>query len=192
MIKTHLEPDFVPYDARAKYLTILRDPKEVIVSAYHFLLGLIGALPYVSFDEWYDLATRPDGMARSWAVHTAGWWALRERPNVLVFTYPEVLADPRGCIERVAGVLGVELTEPELGRVVERSSFAYMKAHESQFAPPELLGRPEGERARMVRRGKAGASDEALRPEQQAEVDRLCRAALRELGSDFPWERAFS
>lgn len=47
------------------------------------------------------------------------------------------------------------------------------------------------ERPLMVRSGKVGGSGEALSPEQQATVDRICQDLLRQLGSDFPYAQAF-
>ena len=87
--------------------------------------------------------------------------------------------------------MGVELAPAELDQVVERSSFAYMKAHESQFAPPVLPFTKQAEPAQMVRRGKSGASDELLSIAQQQEIDRICQAELRQLGSSFPYETEF-
>jgi hypothetical protein len=43
----------------------------------------------------------------------------------------------------------------------------------------------------MVRRGKSGASDEALSPAQQARIDDWCQAQLEARGSDFPYADAF-
>ena len=87
--------------------------------------------------------------------------------------------------------MGVELTEPQLEKVIERASFEYMQAHESQFAPPQS---PFGDRSKpvlMIRRGATGKSEEALSSAQQAEVDRLCQVELEKLGSDFPYAREF-
>jgi len=40
----------------------------------------------------------------------------------------------------------------------------------------------------MVRRGAQGGSSELLSLEQQRRIDDYCRAELRRLGSDFPYE----
>ena len=191
VIKTHLETEFVPYDEKARYLTVLRDPKEVLVSSYYFLGGMFGVLSHVSIDDWFDLFLGRPSMATWWAVHTASFWGWRDRPNVLVLGFGEIKRDPRGCIERVAALMGVALTEAELATVLERSSFAYMQAHESQFAPPLLPGMKQEDRPLMVRRGKSGESDELLSRTQQAEVDRFCQAELERLGSDFPYGEMF-
>lgn len=191
VIKTHLDTRFVPYDERATYLTVLRDPKEVVVSAYFFLGGLLGILQHVSIDEWHELFVGPGGMAETWALHTAGFWSWRNRPNVLVLNYGEIIREPVPSIERVAQTMGVKLDDTQRDEVVARSSFAYMKEHESQFAPPLLPFTKPEDRPKMVRKGEAGSSDEMLDATQQAEVDRACRAALERIGSDFPYDEEF-
>ena len=91
----------------------------------------------------------------------------------------------------MADVMGVELSEAQLAQVLERSSFSYMKAHESQFAPPLLPLMKQADRPKMVRRGETGQSEELLSRLQQAEVDRVCQDDLRRLGSDFPYASFF-
>jgi hypothetical protein len=138
VIKTHLATQYVPYSDDATYLTVLRDPKEVIVSSYHFLLGSAGATDYVTPNEWYELVARPDVLLGMWAEHTASFWEWRDRANVLVLTYSEAKDNPRDCVERVAKTMGVALEPAEFGKVAERSSFRWMKEHESQFGPPRM------------------------------------------------------
>jgi hypothetical protein len=40
VIKTHLGSDFVPYSPEAKYIIVVRDPKDTFVSNYHFRSSL--------------------------------------------------------------------------------------------------------------------------------------------------------
>lgn len=191
VIKTHLETDFVPYDERATYLTVVRDPKEVVVSAYHFLGGILNVLTHVDMDTWYDVFMEPEGLMRAWAVHTASYWEWRQRPNVLVVSYNALKQAPRENIELVATRMGVTLEDAELARVVERASFPYMKANESQFAPPRSPFASKGAPTVMIRSGKTGASDELLSAPQQVEIDRRAREELARLGSDFPYGETF-
>jgi hypothetical protein len=191
IIKTHNAVEHVPYQEKATYLTVIRDPKEVAVSSYYFLGGILGVLPYISIDDWFEIFMDEGGLAERWVEHTAGFWDWRDRPNVLLLNYGGILKDPRASLARVAETMGVELTPDQFEKVLHRSSFEYMSAHESQFAPPQLPFTKEKDRARMVRRGKSGASDEALSPAQQARIDDWCQAQLKARGSDFPYADAF-
>lgn len=191
VIKTHLPTTQVPYSEKSTYLTVLRDPKEVLVSSYYFIGGLLGVLGHVTIDDWFDISVAPGRLMDSWAVHTAGFWNWRDRSNVLVLNFSEIKSQPRRSIERVAAIMGVELTEVQLAKVIERASFEYMSAHEPQFSPPASPLAARTERIRMVRRGKSGESDELLSQDRQMAIDLFCQGALRRIGSDFPYAAEF-
>ena len=191
VIKTHLDAAHVPYDERSVYLSVIRDPKEVLVSSYYFLGGMFGMLGHLSMDDWFELYMEPGSVSREWAVHTDSFWRWRGRPNVLVLTYGELKRDLPHQIDRIAEVMGVELTAAGREAVVERSSFDWMYAHESKFAPPRPPFRREAEATRMVRAGETGRSGADLSAVQQAAVDRRALADLEELGSAFPYGECF-
>lgn len=191
VIKTHLPHTVVPYGEDARYITVVRDPKEVIVSAYHFLGGLFGISDSITFDEWFHYLARGGTLIRAWSRHAAGYWQWRDRDNVLVLTYTEMKDDLEATIRRFARHLDEPLEEAAMTEIVRRCSFSYMKEHESKFAPPNFPLRRKAPMAQMVRRGQAGRSDEEMSPKQQAEVDDLCRAELARLGSALPYDALF-
>ncbi len=189
-IKTALGAQFVPYSEKAKYLHLVRDPKEVAVSSYIFITGVLGLRRQVSLEHWLTLFT---GGAEhgAWPAHTAGFWAWRDRPNVLSLQFAELKCDLPGNVRRIADFLGVELTDAQTKRVEERASFAWMKQNEDRFGPPLLPFVAERDRPLMIRRGVAGGSGELLSRAQQAEIDRHCMTELSRLGSDFPYRDLF-
>lgn len=192
VIKTHLPARLIPDSDRVRYLTVLRDPKEVLVSAYYFLVGLFGLLDRVSFADWYAQAAQRGPFLLGWAEHAASMWARRDRPNTLVLSYGEMKADLGRSVDRVADLMGVALSETERAAVVERSSLAYMKRHEAKFAPPAFPMRRPSPLPAMVRRGQAGGGRELMETSQRAAVDDVCRSALNDLGSDLPYEKLFA
>jgi Sulfotransferase domain len=188
-IKTAIDAAFVPYRDEAAYLTVIRDPKDVFVSTYHFLFGVFDLFDDITVDEWLALFLSPQFPGGSWARHTASFWAWRERPNVRVLLFSAMKRDLPAAVREVAAMMGVSLTETELGRVVERCSFEDMKRNEPRFAPPRMLFTRQ--HATMVRAGKVGGSGELLTRAQQAAIDRHFQRELLELGSDFPYAEAF-
>ncbi len=191
VIKTHHGADGTPWQKDVVCIAVVRDPKEVVVSSYHFVLGLLGILEHITPSQWLDLFLSGSFPLDSWASNAAGWWALRDRPNVLLLNFADLKQDLPGQVDRVAAVMGVELTADERGKVLERSSFQWMKAHEAQFSPPPLPGARSVTRPQMLRRGKAGATSEMLNGKQQASIDQHCRQELLDLGCELPYDDWF-
>lgn len=184
-IKTHAPTQNVPYNNAAKYICVTRDPKDVVVSAYHFFSNVMLGPLMPTVPTWARNARR--AILEPWVEFTNGYWLWRDRPNVLFLTYEQMLDDPRDMIRKIATLMEVALTEPEVEKVYSLSSFAYMKSVDHKFYPGEMtpFARPGG---RMVRQGKKGTSGELLSVEEQHTIDAYCRQRLQELGSDFPYD----
>lgn len=100
--------------------------------------------------------------------------------------------DPKGAIQQIADLMGVSLTEAQFATVVEKSSYAWMKANDKIFSPPTPPDYQEQGNISMVRSGKTGASGDTLTADQQQAIDAFCQQELLALGSDFPYaERYF-
>jgi mono/diheme cytochrome c family protein len=101
-------------------------------------------------------------MGGSWASTTAAYWAQRDKPNVLICSFKEMRRDLAGSVNRVAEFLGVNASPEILQRVVERSSFAYMKTIDDKFGTGKFLSLRSA--APMIRKGSEGGSSELITP----------------------------
>lgn len=194
VIKTHLSAEHVPYNEKAHYLTVLRDPKEIFVSSYYFGLGCYGPL-MPDVDYWFDLFLTEDfpmNFGSTWAEHTASYWKLRDKPNVLILFFGEMVEDLQGSVQNVVEFLGVPLTASELQQVIEKSSFAYMSKIDQKFLHMPKENMPWKSNVKMIRAGKKGNSQELLSPEKQALIDNHFSNELKTLNSDFPYEQYFN
>lgn len=193
VIKTHLAAHYIPYSEEAKYLIVIRDPKEVLVSSYPFFGSVVGPL-MPSVEVWLQMFLEPGwpmGFGNTWAEHTASYWALRDKPNVLVLSYTKLKQDPAHGISQICQTLGLELDEQQTAQVLERSSFSYMKNIDDKFIPVVAGSIPWARDFSMIRSGKSGNSRELLTEEQQQRIDRSIREELHRLGSDFPIDDFF-
>lgn len=135
VIPTHVPPRLFPKPALAlkcRRVYILRDPRDVAVSRYHFhrsnrLLG-----PYKgSWDEFFDCFANGQVTYGSWFEHTRAWWAhARAHPDeVLVLTYEGLKNDMRRSLQRLGAFLGRRLTEDAIAAIVAHTSFQSMSAN---------------------------------------------------------------
>jgi hypothetical protein len=189
VIKTHLALDDLPYARAARYICVVRDPKDVFVSSYHFTRSMVLGPLMPSVGRWLDTFLSPDAPIGSWARHLASGWRRRDSGNVLFLTYDGMRADLGSAVDAIAELMGVKLAPDERAAVIERSSFAYMKKIEHKFEAP---GAPwANARGSMMRRGESGASGELITAEQQRRIDDYWRAELARIGCDFPYDAAF-
>jgi uncharacterized protein YecE (DUF72 family) len=77
VIKTHMALDALPYSPAARYICVVRDPKDVFVSGYHFTRAMVMGPLMPSVDAWLDAYLSPDAPMGSWARHLASGWNLR-------------------------------------------------------------------------------------------------------------------
>ena len=189
VIKTHNAADMVPVRDDATYIVVVRDPKDLLVSSWHFVRSAIVGPLMPSVDAWFSLYLERESLHGKWAEFASTWWALRHRPNVLFLRFEDMKDDHEGVVRQIAAHMGVTLTDEELAAVVERSSFRHMKSIDHSFYPGRItpLSLPSGS---MVRSGRKGAAGEVLGPEQLSAIDEHFAAELLRLGSDLPY-RAF-
>lgn len=147
---------------------MLRDPRDVMVSAYfhatrhkHRFSG--------GMDEF--LADPRQGVA-SLTRYLNGWSDGLQRRDHVVVSYEELSRDPAGETARVLGFLGVKVDQPTLAAAVEAAKFQNMRELEQVSGlPGHDYDRRDDESLRM-RRGKVGGFTDYLTPSQVGFIER--------------------
>jgi hypothetical protein len=178
IVKTHLPASHCPYNADAKYIYVARHPVSCFASIVDFNRSMLGPLlpPVDTMVAWFC----SDRMYwLPWPVHVEGWWGWAEKRNNVLFVHFEDMKRNLGAVvERVAAFLGGELTAAERQRVVDRSSFEYMKDHEEYFemAPPSMFSVAGG---KFMASGKEKRYEDVT-PAIRERILGYCREALME------------
>ena len=175
--KSHLSWDLVPKGAR--YIYVIRDPKDVVVSMYHFMAGWWFAPEAISLDVFARAQfLSPKNPVSYWA-HIRSWWPHRHDPDVLFLCYEDMKQDLPRTVQHIATFIGCALDDELLDLVVRQSSLEFMRAHKPQFddhlireARDAVCGLPPGGDSSKVRTGNVGDHSRELPPEVIAELDR--------------------
>lgn len=176
IIKSHLPASHCPYDPAATYIYVTRHPVSCFLSIADFFAAMGGPMtpPDEALLDWFC----SDGMWwGSWPAHVDGFWRWQaERDNVHFFHFEEMRRDLPAVVRTLAAILHIDLDEEQLARVVEKGSFEYMKAHETQFemmVPPNFFSAGET----FFRSGSA-RRHEAAGPRQKERIALFCREKL--------------
>lgn len=132
VIPTHLTYSLFPKTAielQCKRIYVLRNPKDVAVSFYHFhrahkLMGYYKG----TWDNFLNCFLCGQVLYGSWFEHTLGWWkAIEEAPeNVMVLFYEDMKQDLPGNIRRIGSFLGKHLSNEAVAAIAKHTSFASM------------------------------------------------------------------
>jgi hypothetical protein len=97
--KSHLSYTQVPKGA--KYVVALRDPKDAFVSMYRFMEGWWIEPGKVSYEQFLEPRLKGRVHGQDYWSHLVSWWEQRDNPDVLLFSYEQMTADPEArCVLR--------------------------------------------------------------------------------------------
>src|SRR5438093_11377817 len=134
------------YDPRyPRVIYIVRDPRDVAVSFYHFNIKMRRFSDDLTMDEFVDrfIAAHivPDvDRYGCWEDNVLSWLRTRAgRKDFCLVRYEDFLNDPILELKKVAGILGIEPSSERLARAVELSSAENMRALEKTQADQWVL-----------------------------------------------------
>eukprot|EP00803_Ostreobium_quekettii_P004891 evm.model.scf_1234.2 EVM.evm.TU.scf_1234.2 scf_1234:18061-21021(-) len=124
----------------AKYIYVVRDPRDVAISWYKYHAGWffdpsdISAEDHVKgFFLALDKPQKPKQFASVWQ-HIVSWYPHRNDPNVLWLHYDDLWEDLPECVRLIADFMGLGAGDAELLDIAtKQASFEFMKQHANKF-----------------------------------------------------------
>ncbi len=181
--KSHLPYNLVPKGAR--YVVSFRDPKDAIVSDYHFMEGWWFEPGTIAISDFLERALSRRQTGRDYWHHLLSWWEQRDNPNVLLLAYEHMSAAPEANIRRLARFAGIALDEALLKLTLEHTSLSFMLAHKDRFddklmrdLSEQTAGLPPGSDSAKVRQGRVGGHREEMTAELAAAIDAVWKETV--------------
>ncbi|XP_040073975.1 sulfotransferase ssu-1-like [Ixodes scapularis] len=149
IITSHLEHQLLPQHTCAKYIYVVRNPKDCCTSYYHHTKATkIYNFENATFDEYVQIFINGGTTFGDYFSHLTSWYRNNHADNVLCLTYEGITRDHAGSVLQIAKFL--DLDDPELlnpasnkfKRVVDMSSLEAMKEYFNVNYKRALGGKP--------------------------------------------------
>ncbi|CAL5005899.1 unnamed protein product [Urochloa decumbens] len=208
LLGTHLPYSLLPAratgadgSAGCRIVYITRDPKDTLVSLFHFNSGVVmsgagapaPAPEAGGFEEAFELYCQGRyGLGSQWEHAREYWSASARRPGrVLCLRYEEVLEDPAGSLRRIAAFMGCPFTAEEedagvVGAILELCGMETQRGLEVNRSGAYVVrGLLSIGNKHFFRKGVAGDWRNHMTPEMAARLDGVVEEALKGSGFTF-------
>jgi hypothetical protein len=184
LFKSHLNWTNVPKGAR--YINVIRNPSDVMVSFYRFMEGWWIEPGSISLDTLTRWRWPRDKMGeQGYWQHLLSWWQQRHNENVLLLCYEDMKVDLPQAVRQVARFMEIELDQALLKKIVHQSSREFMLAHRNQFDESymrrhgeERAGLPPGGDSMKVTAGTPDRNRYKISAELNQELDDIWREQI--------------
>lgn len=174
-----------PFDVRfRKVIYLVRDPRDVAVSEYHFDLKKRYIEPDVTLEQFVKRFIAGETSSYgSWWEHAASWIGARQgNPAFLLVRYEDLLSDSVGETAKIAEFLGIQASQERIQSAVERSSADRMRKLEKQEADQWTGTKNTRKEIPFVRAAKSGGWKETLPAHLVKEIETAWSPLLNFLG----------
>jgi hypothetical protein len=173
------------FDPRyGKVLYIVRDPRDVVVSYYHFHRKKKVIEDGYPMDVYVSRFIAGDlDEYGSWKDNVVSWLATREGTrNFLLLRYEDLLENPSRELSKIAAFLGLSRTCAEVTRAVALSSAEEMRKLEARQGDVWVNTKNTRMDIPFVRSATSGRWKSSLPPELATEIESVWGPTMRVLG----------
>ncbi|XP_074163241.1 sulfotransferase 2A1-like [Sminthopsis crassicaudata] len=191
LFTSHLPVHLFPksyFNSKAKMIYIARNPRDVIVSFYHFIAPFALHSSWSAFENFFESFLQGNVVYGSWFDHIKGWLPMRNSEKFLFLTYEELHQDLKANVEKICGFLRKKLSEKEISSVLENASFQAMEKHRLENNEPVIHLKPI--QLVLMRKGICGEWKNYFTVAQMETFNKLYQKKMEGLDQDlFPWNQ---
>jgi hypothetical protein len=168
-----------------KVIYIVRDPRDVAVSNYHWELKLRSVEEGYPIEDFVPRWMSPEFWPRigSWGDHVGSWLATRRgQEGFLLMRYEDLKENPARELARVAAFAGVQASAERLQRAIELSSAENMKKIEHKESGKWVATTLTRQDKPFVRNATSGGWRKVLPEKTVAYIEEHWGHLMRELG----------
>ncbi|XP_044137490.1 sulfotransferase 2B1-like [Bufo gargarizans] len=178
------------FKSKAKIIYTMRNPKDIIVSFFHFTKILKIFQPAEDFQNFIEDFIQGKVLFGSYFDHVKGWMQMKDDSRFFIITYEELMQDLRGSVVRICKFWGQELDDAQIDLVVKHSSFKSMKENKmsnwSEISP-DIMDLTKGQ---FMRKGISGDWKNHFTVAQSEYFDKVYQEKMKDVNIKFFWEQS--
>ena len=188
-IKSHMTYELtlggVPHTTPAKYIYVIRNPKDVAVSYFHhFRAGKMHQFSG-SWDEFFELYLSGNVHFGSWFDHVLGWWKHKDADNMLFLKYEDLKRNLREGVQKIANFILTNAPPASvINAVAQQCTFDDMKKNPAANYAWTNKFRNSDQPA-FMRKGEVGDWRNYFTTEQNAAFDAFYAERMKDSGLDL-------
>ncbi|KAK3871144.1 hypothetical protein Pcinc_023706 [Petrolisthes cinctipes] len=188
VIKTHYPLDLMPPDLldKTKVVYVARNPKDMVVSFYHFY-KVLKVFNYKGSLEMFIKSFMNNELLYCpvWP-HIKQAWQKRNHPNLHFVFYEDLKADIQGELRKLNQFLSTGLSEQQLKNVVQHTSFSSMKSRGDPIPDKSLYNKELHQSSGgFFRKGVTGDWKNHFSPELNQEMSKWIKDNIGDSGIHF-------
>jgi hypothetical protein len=197
-LKLHLPYNLVPKNPKSKYIVVMRNPKDTVVSFYYHTKGMTNFYHFGkgSFDDFFKLFMEgfvDFGDYFDWII---SWLPHLHDHNVLFLTYEGMKSDPEEAVRKIATFIGMgdKISDDLISTVVQATTVKAMKeVINSGMRSVSSQNDPDKETFEFIRKGIINDWKNIMTPEQSDTISAKFRQKAEEypqlltLWDDYSW-----
>lgn len=161
---------------KAKVVVVVRNPKDTLVSYFHFYRSVRNIDFPNSWDAFFEQIKGKKLIGGDFFEYYQGWWAQKDKANLHFVSYEDLKANPMEGVRKIAAFLGKPLHDDVIKRIVQHTTFDKMKDnaavnHKDNRAFNQNV-------SKFMRKGEVGDWVNHFTPEQNQYIEER----IREMG----------
>ncbi|KAK1162185.1 sulfotransferase 2B1-like [Acipenser oxyrinchus oxyrinchus] len=192
ILATHFHYPMMPkswFNSKAKMVYVMRNPKDVFTSYYHYCRMAAYLVDPGTSDEFLMKFLNGKVMFGSWFDHVKGWLNAKEKDRILYLTYEEMIMDLKGSISKICSFLGKSLSEEVMERIADHCTFKNMKQNKMSnysLVPKQFMDTSKSE---FLRKGVSGDWKNLFTVAQAEFFDSVYKEKLKDVDFKFIWDK---
>jgi sulfotransferase family protein len=163
-----------PFDPRyKKVIYIVRDPRDVAVSLYHYSRKRRDIPDGYPMDEFVVRYMRGDffDFCGTWQQHVASWLYTQPDRQLLWLRYEDMLSQPGAALTKIAEFMGVAVTPERIASAIDASSYEHMRTMEQERGQRWKMIKGTRPDIPFIRKAAKGAWKSELSKDSQQRIE---------------------